>query len=220
MNIVVSEDCKNLGIFIAHTEVLGVNNSKGKLEEEMRKVEEMYSQEDPEKLKINPIVRAYRDFYWKIGIDPTKVRPAGEALRRRINRSGKLPRINDIVDAGNIASSSTLVPIGIYDISKIIGEPSIILSKGGEEFYAIGKDKPEILQKGIPIMVDKEKVMHIYPHRDSKITSVTDITRDILIVGAGVPGVPQELVGNAVNIVVELVLKYLGGKQTHQVVFS
>ncbi|BDC19596.1 phenylalanine--tRNA ligase beta subunit-related protein [Acidianus sp. HS-5] len=220
MNITVSQDCKNLGIFIAHTEILGVTNSKGKLDEEMRKVEEMYSQEDPEKLKLNPVVRAYRDFYWKIGIDPTKVRPAGEALRRRINRNGKLPRINDIVDSGNIASSSTLVPIGIYDMSKIIGEPSIVLSKGGEEFYAIGKDKPEILQKGIPVMVDKEKVMHIYPHRDSKITSVTDSTKDILIVGAGVLGVPQEIVGNAVSMVVELVLNYLGGKQTHQVIFS
>ncbi|ARM76240.1 B3/4 domain-containing protein [Acidianus manzaensis] len=220
MNIRICQKCKDLGIFVSHTEVLGVTNSKGKSEDELKKVEDLYSNEESEELKNNPIVRAYRDFYWKIGIDPTKIRPAGEALRRRITRTGKLPRINDIVDLGNVVSSNTLVPIGIYDLSKVKGEPSIILSRGGEEFYPIGKDKPEILEKGIPIMVDSEKVMHIYPHRDSKITSVTENTKDILIVSAGVKGVPETLILEASKSVACLIQKYLGGRITHEVIIS
>ena len=31
-----------------------------------------------EQVKDIPILRAYRDFYWKVGTDPTKTRPAGE----------------------------------------------------------------------------------------------------------------------------------------------
>ncbi|AWR97536.1 hypothetical protein DFR86_08210 [Acidianus sulfidivorans JP7] len=220
MNILVCQKCKELGIFIAHTEILGVTNSKGKSEEELKRVEDLFSANDPEELKNNPIVRAYRDFYWKIGIDPTKVRPAGEALRRRITRSGKLPRINDIVDLGNVVSSTTLVPIGIYDLAKVKGEPSIILSRGNEEFFPIGKDKSEKLAKGIPIMVDSEKVMHVYPHRDSKITSVTENTKDILIVAAGVKGVPENLVLDSAKSVANLIEKYLGGKITHDVILS
>ncbi|NON61884.1 B3/4 domain-containing protein [Acidianus sp. RZ1] len=219
MKITICDSCAKLGIFVAHTEVLGTNNGHGMLEDDLRLVEERFSSEDPERLKENPVVRAYRDFYWRIGIDPTKTRPAGEALRRRIERNGKLPRINDIVDAGNIASSSTLIPIGIYDIAKVKGEPSIVLSKGGEIFYPIGKDKPETLRPGIPIMIDEEKVMHIYPHRDSRITSVEESTRDVLIVGAGVPGVDKEIIKNAVEVTTSLILK-LGGKQVHEVVIS
>jgi len=39
-----------------------------------------------EGLKEDPVVRAYRDFYWRLGIDPTKVRPSSEALARRALR--------------------------------------------------------------------------------------------------------------------------------------
>jgi DNA/RNA-binding domain of Phe-tRNA-synthetase-like protein len=207
-----------MGIFIAYTEVLGIINGKNNLESEIVKIEKKYSSENPEDLRNNPIVRAYRDFYWKIGIDPTKTRPSGEALRRRINRNGKLPRLNDIVDAGNIASADTLVPIGIYDMSKIRGNISLIISSGNEIFYGIGKKDPEKLDKDIPILVDDEgKVMHIYPHRDSILTSVDLNTRDVLIIGAGVPNVDKNLVTYAVNLTCNLLSK-LGGKIANEVV--
>jgi phosphoenolpyruvate synthase (EC 2.7.9.2) len=44
-----------------------------------------------EGLKEDPVVRAYRDFYWRLGIDPTKVRPSSEALARRAFR-GECPQ--------------------------------------------------------------------------------------------------------------------------------
>ena len=31
-----------------------------------------------ETLKDEPIIKAYRKFFWRIGIDPTKVRPSSE----------------------------------------------------------------------------------------------------------------------------------------------
>ncbi|MEM2412537.1 MAG: hypothetical protein QW447_02425, partial [Candidatus Bathyarchaeia archaeon] len=49
---------------------------------------EVKAKYDIEKLKENPVVRAYRDFYWKLGIDPTKTRPSGEALLRRVLHGG------------------------------------------------------------------------------------------------------------------------------------
>lgn len=220
MNISVDNKCKLMGIFIVYTEVLGVSNGKNNLEKEILEIERKYSSQNPEELKDNHIVRAYRDFYWKIGVDPTKTRPSGEALRRRINRTGKLPRVNDIVDAGNIASADTLVPIGIYDMSKIRGDPSLIISSGNEIFYGIGKKDPEKVNKGIPILIDEEgKVMHIYPHRDSILTSVDLNTRNVLIVGAGVPNVDKELVISAVNITCNLLSK-LGGKIVHEVIIA
>ena len=215
MLVRVSEEAKRLGIFVAFTEVHDVKTEKENkgIEEELRKVEEKYKNENPELLKNNPVVRAYRDFYWKIGIDPTKIRPSGEALRRRVARNAKLPRINSVVDAGNIVSTETLVPIGLYDMDKIKGNPIIVLSKGNEVFYGIGKQEPEKVEPNIPIMIDEEgKVMHIYPHRDSVLTSITLDTKNVLIVAAGVPGVEKSLVTNAAKMVAELLVKYANGK--------
>jgi DNA/RNA-binding domain of Phe-tRNA-synthetase-like protein len=217
MIIRVSRECRELGIFVAHTEVVGVVNGVSSFAGEMEKAEKEVGV--AEALKLDPVVRAYRDFYWRLGIDPTKTRPSGEALRRRVSRGSRLPRINDVVDAGNIVSLKTLVPIGLYDISRMVGEPSIVLSGGGELFHPIGS-KPEVLAPGVPIMRDQRGlVMHLYPHRDSLDTSVTEATSSVLVVAAGVPGVEPQLVLQAVQMVCDL-LKRIGGEKTHEVELS
>ncbi|BCS91697.1 MAG: phenylalanine--tRNA ligase beta subunit [Metallosphaera javensis (ex Sakai et al. 2022)] len=216
VRITVQEKCASMGIFLKHTEVLDIINGQGRFEGELSSVESRYRSDNPESLKEIPVIRAYRDFYWKLGIDPTKTRPSGEALRRRVVRTGKLPRINDIVDAGNVVSAETLISIGIYDMNKMKGEPMLVLSSGGEKFEGIG-NKVEILPPAIPIMVDGEgKVMHIFPHRDSVLTSVDMSTRDVLIVGAGVAGIDPSLVEEAVRLTAKLLSK-IGGKIAHEV---
>jgi len=156
-----------------------------------------------EGLKEDPVVRAYRDFYWRLGIDPTKVRPSSEALARRALR-GEFPRVSPLVDAGNVASLETLVPIGIYDLDLLRLPLVVRLSEAGERFMPIGgKEQP--LPRGYPIMVDSSgTVVHIYAHRDSTLTSVRPSTRRALVVGTGVPKVPEDLVERAVRRVVEL----------------
>ncbi|MGC9105504.1 MAG: B3/B4 domain-containing protein [Thermoprotei archaeon] len=197
-----------MGIFVAFNELSDVTNGYPAFEEEVKKFEEKYSKGDLEGLKDDPIVRAYRDFYWRLGVDPTKTRPAGEALRRRLIKDGKLPRINFIVDVGNLVSAKTLVPIGIYDRKKFVEEPIITLTRGGEEFLGIGKKRAERLPPGIPVMMSGSAVMHIYPHRDSLLTSVDDNTKDVLVVCAGVPGVPESLVKEACDGVKGLLVNY------------
>ncbi len=154
-------------------------------------------------LKNDSVVRAYRDFMWRLGIDPTKIRPSSEALVRRVLR-GSFPRINPVVDAGNVASVETLVPIGIYDLRKLVPPLELRMSRGGEVFHGIG-GKELVLQRGIPVLIDRGgRVVHIYPHRDSAETCVGSDTSEILIIGAGVPGVPRNLVERAVVRVTEL----------------
>lgn len=215
MIVKICDNAKRLGIFVGFTEVhdITVEKDNKEIEKEIQTVEEKYKNTNPDDLKNDPTIRAYRDFYWKIGIDPTKTRPSGEALRRRVARNGKLPRINNVVDSGNIASTETLVPIGIYDMDKISGNPTIIMSKGNEIFYGIGKKEPEKIEPNIPIMVDESgKVMHIYPHRDSTLTNITLETKNALIVSAGVPGVEKDLVIKAAKLTAELLVKYAKGK--------
>jgi DNA/RNA-binding domain of Phe-tRNA-synthetase-like protein len=207
MEIEIANDARELGIFIYACEVLNVEVKKDKLiEEELKKAEAMFVNTNLEDLKNDPVVRSYREFYWRIGIDPTKTRPSGEALRRRVARGNPIPRINNIVDAGNIASLITLVSIGIYDLDKIKGSLKLTLSKGGETFIPIGSDKPVILNKGFPILIDDEgKILHLYPHKDSELTKITENTRNILIISAGIPFLDKGLVKKALEITAKLI---------------
>ena len=63
--------------------------------------------------------RVYRDFFWRVGVDPTKTRPASEALIRRVLRERPLPRINTFVDAYNLASIETAIPLAAFDLGAV-----------------------------------------------------------------------------------------------------
>jgi DNA/RNA-binding domain of Phe-tRNA-synthetase-like protein len=158
---------------------------------------------DLESLKDNPIVRAYRDFYWRIGIDPTKTRPASEALLRRFLKNQNLPKINNVVDAGNISSVKTLVPIGLYDMNGIVGKLNLRSAKNGERFTDI-TGNTETLQENEIVLADEFGILHLFPHRDSQRTMVNANTKKILIVGCGVPGVPRSIVDAAAEGVVSI----------------
>ncbi len=201
-------------IFVCIAEVQGVevvkkdSESMKLFKEVIEKLKERYS---VEKLKEDPFVRAFRDFYWRIGIDPTKQRPSSEALLRR-GLKGEIPRINNVVDAGNIASMETLIPIGLYDIAKIRGDLELRFAKKGEIFCPIG-GKDEALEENQIVLADEEKILHVYPYRDSRLTMVSDATKDVLIVACGVPGVEKERVKLACEKAMEYIVMLAGGRK-------
>lgn len=206
----IEDDVKDLGIHIAYT-ISWLESRIEYLEYPYKNdveklIEYISSRYTLENLKNDSTVKAYRDFFWRLGIDPTKIRPASEALVRRALR-GQFPTINPVVDAGNIASAYTLIPIGMYDLDKVSIPLSIKRSRGGEVFRPIG-GREEVLEKDVPILMDsKGIVMHIYPHRDSIETCVTDKTTKVITIAAGVSKVEKDLIVRAVSMVVELLRK-------------
>lgn len=163
-----------------------------------------------EELKNHPIIRAYRDFYWRIGIDPTKQRPSSEALVRRVLKSGKMPIINNVVDAGNIASIRTLTPIGLYNVGSIRGNVVLRFAKNGELFEPIGS-KTEKLKENQIVLADDVGILHVFPHRDSKRTMIKKDTKDVLVVACGVPNISYEYIKQAADTVTHYIVKLSGG---------
>ncbi|MCD6487916.1 MAG: hypothetical protein J7K21_01660 [Desulfurococcales archaeon] len=159
-------------------------------------------------LKDHPLIKSYRNYLWRIGFDPTKIRPSHEALIRRALRTGVFPRINTVVDIGNLVSMEYMVPVGLYDIAKISGELIVRLSIDGEVFYPIGRDIAQVLPPGLPVIADEERVVHVFPYRDSKFTSVGLKTRHLLVVIDGVEGVPLSQVYKAADKIKDYLRKY------------
>ncbi len=140
-------------------------------------------------VKDDPVFRAYRDFYWRIGIDPTKVRPSSEALVRRILQGKGLPSINPLVDVCNLVSALTGITFSAFDLDKISGEVRMTWSRVGERFVGIGTGEIELTGREL-VLRDDLGPISIYPYRDSERTKTSLETRNVLLVLCGVPGVP------------------------------
>lgn len=164
-----------------------------------------------DQLRENPIFRAYRDFFWRIGVDPTKIRPASEALMRRALRGRSIPNINTLVDAYNLASIDSGIPLAAFDKDKIAGELFMREAVAKEEFYGIGMDKPVILNGGEVVLEDGEKLVAIYPYRDADISKITLNTRNLLLMICGVPNIDDSTIEEAKVLGVGYVQRFCGG---------
>ena len=81
---------------------------------------------------------AYRDFYWKLDIDPTKTRPSGEALLGRVLHGHDLPCISMVVDAYNLASMKTIIQISGFNKDRLNSPLQICFAENDETFTGIG----------------------------------------------------------------------------------
>jgi len=204
--VVVSREARAMGLRlgVACVEVLQLPRAgeeySRRLSEELSRLREaaVSGGLSLESLKDHPVAKAYRSFYWRIGIDPTKTRPAGEALARRLLSGRGLASINPVVDAGNLASAETLVPIGLYDAAKAPCGFALTTSAGSEVFFPIGGGEKK-LDKGVPVLMSCDVVVHLFPHRDSRLTCIDWESRLVVGVSAGVPGVSDSVLLRALE---------------------
>lgn len=173
---------------------LAIKDRSQKLQEfkmdKQKRIREKFKSLD--EVKKFPIFRAYRDFYWRVGIDPTKTRPAGEALARKILGGRDLPTINTLVDSYNLASAESGVAIAAFDLFSV-SKKSLRMRKAasGEVFLGIGMDSP-IKLSGIEVVIEDQSnsnLVAVYPYRDSEGSKVTEQTRNVLMMMCGVPGI-------------------------------
>jgi DNA/RNA-binding domain of Phe-tRNA-synthetase-like protein len=164
-----------------------------------------------EALKDDPTVRAYRDFYWKLDIDPTKTRPSGEALLRRVLNGNELPNISTAVDAYNLASMQTIIPISGFDRDQL-NPPFHIRFAKNEAFTGIGMDKPVLLTERMLVLTDEKQILCVYPYRDSDHTKITLQTQKAIIIGYGAPRIGQPQLKEAAERTLEYIKLVSGGE--------
>jgi len=175
----------------------------------MEQVKEKY---DLESLKNLSTFRAYRDFFWRVGIDPTKIRPAAEALIRRVLGGRSIPHINTLVDTYNLASIKTEIALATFDADKLKGDLLMRFAEKGEKFLGIGMEKPMLLQGGEIVVSDDEKLVAIYPYRDADSTKITEKTKNVTLLVCGVPGIEEKTLQDATGVTLNYVVRFCNGK--------
>lgn len=124
---------------------------------------------------LAPARRLYRAF----GIDPTSTRPSSEALLRRILQGKPFPTVNSAVEICNLCSTSFLLPIGLYDAARIVGDVTLRQGQPGESYPGIRKDSVNVA--GRPVLVDDLGPFG-NPTSDSLRTCVTEDTVSLFMV--------------------------------------
>jgi DNA/RNA-binding domain of Phe-tRNA-synthetase-like protein len=167
-----------------------------------------------ETLKDEPRLRAYRGFFWRVGVDPTKIRPAAEALLRRVIQGKPFPRINALVDAYNLASAETRIALAAFDKAKLRGDLRMRRSRPGETFLGIGMESPVTLTGVEIVCEDADRLVAIYPYRDADASRVSSETRDVRFLVCGVPGISNEALREAAAVAAIFVTRFCGGIAT------
>jgi len=161
-------------------------------------------------------IRAVRAMFREWDMDPSKYRPASEALSRRVVQGKGLYRVSNIVDISNLGSIETGWPYGCYDRSRI-GEP-IVFRHGaaGERYEGIGKQTWHL--EGRPVLADPAGPFGS-PISDSTRSMITDSARDILVVIYAPAAAPEASLEKAIAVLAERLTQYAGAHTTRAQIF-
>lgn len=168
---------------------------------------------DPAEPSARAPIAATRELYRRLGKDPSRYRGSPEALLRRSRAGKELYRIHNVVDVVNLVSLRTLLPIGLYDTAKL--RPPITLRRGeaGEAYDGIGKEQLNL--EALPVLADTEGPFGS-PTSDSRRTSVTVVTREVIAVVFGVTGRGE--LERALEMLAGLLRTYCGAEEVERAI--
>jgi DNA/RNA-binding domain of Phe-tRNA-synthetase-like protein len=207
MNIIVSEEIREIcPTFVGACVEARVSNSAycEPLWAEIRAVgEQMRQTLTTETLKDLPGIAATRRVYRACGKDPSRYRPASEALIRRQLQGKPLYQIDTLVDLVNLASIRYGYSIGGFDADRFAGDTLTLgVGRAGEPYEGIRRGQINI--EGLPVYRDQKGGVGT-PTSDCERTKITLGTTHLVVLINGYDGNAEQVKANA-----EYILKLLG----------
>lgn len=160
-----------------------------------------------ESIKSMPSIQATREAYKRCGKDPSRYRPSGEALVRRILKGNDLYRVDTTVDLINLASIAYGYSIGGFDEDKITGDTLVLgIGQAGEPYEGIGRGPLNI--EGLPVYRDNLGGIGT-PTSDNERTKLSLATRHLLAIVNGYDGNRDNVLACA-RYMTDLLRRYAG----------
>lgn len=209
MKIIVSNEIESVcPTFVGACVEAQVENTPycQELWDEIDALSEKYKQTlTTESLKEMSGIAATRKVYRACGKDPSRYRPASEALIRRMLQSKKLYQIDTLVDLVNLASIAYGYSIGGFDADKFEGDTLTLgVGKAGEPYEGIGRGMINV--EGLPVYRDEKGGVGT-PTSDNERTKMELKTTHLVVLINGYDGDEQHVRENA-EFIQELLRKY------------
>lgn len=158
-----------------------------------------------ESLKHLPSIEATRRVYRACGKDPSRYRPASEALIRRVLQGKNLYQIDTLVDLINLASITYGYSIGGFDADKFVGDTLTLgIGRAGEPYEGIGRGMINI--EGLPVYRDAVGGVGT-PTSDHERTKITLSTTHLMVLINGYDGDRERVEANA-QYILQLLSQY------------
>lgn len=158
-----------------------------------------------ESLKEMSGIAATRRVYKACGKDPSRYRPASEALIRRMLQGKELYQIDTLVDLINLASIRFGYSIGGFDAEKFVGDTLTLgIGRAGEPYEGIGRGMLNI--EGLPVYRDEIGGVGT-PTSDNERTKIDINTTHLLVLINGYDGNAGNVAANA-EFICQLLKKY------------
>ncbi len=199
MKVIVSQEIESVcPTFVGACVEAQVENSPycQALWDEINTLGEKYKQTlTTESLKEISGIAATRKVYRACGKDPSRYRPASEALIRRMLQGKSLYQIDTLVDLVNLASIAYGYSIGGFDADKFEGDTLTLgVGKAGEPYEGIGRGMLNI--EGLPVYRDLKGGVGT-PTSDNERTKMTSSTTHLVVLINGYDGNEEQVRANA-----------------------
>lgn len=149
----------------------------------------------PESIKTIPPIAATRQVYKACGKDPSRYRPAAEALIRRMIQGKDLYHVNMLVDLINLASMAFGYSIGGFDADKFVGDTLTLgIGRKDEPYEGIGRGILNI--EGLPVYRDSLGGVGT-PTSDHERTKINIGTTSLLVLINGYDGDDRQVASTA-----------------------
>lgn len=220
-NIIVSEEIKNAcPAFMGTAVFMNIHNtpSSQELWNEIYKTSELFRNKfTKDNIKDIPAIRATRQVYRNCGKDPSRYRPSGEALCRRILTGKELYKVDTVVDLINLASIIYGYSIGGFDADKIHGNKLILgIGRKDEPYEGIGRGNINI--EGLPVYRDETGGIGT-PTSDNERTKLHETSSHLLAIINGYDGNINNVHATA-DYIIKLAKKYANGTNEEIIDFS
>lgn len=215
MNFNVEKDILDLGMNVTIVVIKGMNNCKENqafINYRDSILNDIKSNLTEEIIINDDVLKGFWKLHERIGKTSKHDVSSPENLRNMLLKNGYLPNINLIVDIYNLVSVMTKLALGAHDLDKIKGNVSLRLTNGSETFLPIGYSKNKPISSGEYAYIDDNNdVLCRMEVRQVEKTKVTERTCNCMYIVQGNENVNNEQMQKAVNMLIELTLKYCGG---------
>ena len=160
-----------------------------------------------ESLKQMPSIEATRRVYRACGKDPSRYRPASEALIRRMLQGKELYQRDTLVDLINLASIAFGYSIGGFDADRFVGDTLTLgVGRHDEPYEGIGRGMINI--EGLPVYRDAAGGVGT-PTSDHERTKIQMSTTRLVVLINGYDGCEERVCSNA-EYIQQLLRRYAG----------
>ncbi|MGE4350720.1 MAG: B3/4 domain-containing protein [Bdellovibrionales bacterium] len=212
----ISSDVLDLGVRVCGAFAFGLDNSTRHPDLEAwlnQKWDHILSTLPSLDMEKDDVLRGFRTLHAGLGKTGKRWASSPENMIGNLQRFGRIPSINPIVDIYNALSCESHLALGAHDLAFVNGDISLRLLSGSESFLPLGSKNMDKVQKGeYGYCDDGNDVLCRLEIRQVEKTKVTAATQDCFFIIQGHEWMREDLISQTVDALGKALVHFCGGR--------